>query len=1076
MGADFSRVRLNPLLDYAGVELAQGRVLLDADMNELTGIVDRRLRALSSDVLGRARVSSTTADAFKISVAGGTLQIGKGRLYVDGLLAENHGAKSTDPAKHVFDDLLAESQFADPISYTDQPYLLAPPALPTAGRHLVYLDVWDREVTHLEQTDLVENAVGVDATSRVQTVWQVRVLADDAGATTTCATPDDDVPGWSALIAPSTGVLTTGTFEVAAVDDPCELPPTGGYRGLENQLYRVEIHDPGQPGDKATFKWSRENASVGSRVASIISGTELELQTLGRDDVLRFNTGDWVEITDDVREYSQDPGVIRRVTVVEATRRIQFTPALPDAMLPPAFPDTDLANRHNWRVRRWDQNKKVFRTNPGGNPIEVQDLDAAGSTGLIAVPAAGTTLILEQGVTVSFASTGTTGFRTGDYWVFAARTADASVEPLNRAPPRGIHHHYARLGIWDVAAGTITDCRNPWPPLTEGHDCSCTACVTAESHASGKFTIQDAVNQVRETGGTVCLGPGQYAVAEPVRVVNARSLRIHGQGPNTTVAGPGGIFALQDCLAVAIENLAIVSMGREAAVSVRTALGLWLRWLAITVLGTGAKGSAIALQGVLAAANISENAVFAPIGILANDPAAAPAVGEEQGESFLLAAALAIEDNVLFCARQAVALNGSVLHLMSTRIIGNEVLACVDVAVSALGLGAPASAMRISANTFAITGDGIRCGVGGAWIEDNKLVHSAPARGLDAKATVGIALVAGLDKNGADQCQILSNQVSGFVSAGIEVAAPTRELLVKLNIIESCGNGIVVMAGSEQVSVAIENNLLHNIGPARQDGATMVVGMALGRADAATIAGNTIRTLGVRMRQAESSLCAAILTFGVLRPHVSGNNVSDVAPPGDLLGTTAGIMLRAPYTDFDVSDNQVRRDATPLAQASKGDWFALLAEDFDAEKPIVRLGNLAAVRVDKAKVLVLSGLRAFLWAPAVAPPPTRGSVLGNVLSARGTAPAVAIAAEGECLFNDNRVDSAFGGTAVQLATGIGIVNANRVRGGEASIELKGIKVAAVLGNITTGAITGWTPPAPTPGQPTATWDHINIRA
>ena len=116
-------------------------------------------------------------------------------------------------------------------------------------------------------------------------------------------------------------MLTTGTFEVAPVDDPCELPPTGGYRGLENQLYRVEIHDPGQPGGSATFKWSRENASVGSRVASMVSGTELELATLGRDDVLSFKTGDWVEITDDVREFSQAPGEMRKVTVVEATRR-----------------------------------------------------------------------------------------------------------------------------------------------------------------------------------------------------------------------------------------------------------------------------------------------------------------------------------------------------------------------------------------------------------------------------------------------------------------------------------------------------------------------------------------------------------------------------------------------------------------------------------------------------------------------------------------------------------------------------------------------------------------------------------
>ena len=47
MAADFSRVRFNPLLDYASVEHQQGRVLLDADANELTAIADRRLRAFA---------------------------------------------------------------------------------------------------------------------------------------------------------------------------------------------------------------------------------------------------------------------------------------------------------------------------------------------------------------------------------------------------------------------------------------------------------------------------------------------------------------------------------------------------------------------------------------------------------------------------------------------------------------------------------------------------------------------------------------------------------------------------------------------------------------------------------------------------------------------------------------------------------------------------------------------------------------------------------------------------------------------------------------------------------------------
>jgi hypothetical protein len=279
MAADLSRVRLNSLLDFAGVELKQGGVLLDADANESTAIIDRRLRALASDVLGRATVSATTPDAFKITLVGGEPQIGRGRLYVDGLLAETHGAASDQPARRAFDDLLSELIFTDPVPYDEQPYLPQPPDLPTSGRHLLYLDVWNRDVTHLENPDLVESAVGVETASRIQTVWQVRALAEDAG-NSTCDSPDADLDGWSDLIAPSTGVLTTGTYEVAPADDPCELPATGGYRGLENQLYRVEIHDPGQRAPARPSEWSRENASVGSVIASVVSSTELSCPPL----------------------------------------------------------------------------------------------------------------------------------------------------------------------------------------------------------------------------------------------------------------------------------------------------------------------------------------------------------------------------------------------------------------------------------------------------------------------------------------------------------------------------------------------------------------------------------------------------------------------------------------------------------------------------------------------------------------------------------------------------------------------------------------------------------------------------
>ncbi len=62
---------------------------------------------------------------------------------------------------------------------------------------------------------------------------------------------------------------------------------------------------------------------------------------------------------------------------------------------------------------------------------------------------AATQVVLEHGVVVSFgvAAGGSGVFRSGDHWVFAARTADTSVELLDATPPLGIHHHYARLGV-----------------------------------------------------------------------------------------------------------------------------------------------------------------------------------------------------------------------------------------------------------------------------------------------------------------------------------------------------------------------------------------------------------------------------------------------------------------------------------------------------------------------------------------------------------------------------------------------------------------------------------------------------
>jgi hypothetical protein len=514
MSGDYTRFTFNPTKDFSGVFKQQGRVDLDADWNELIEIADRRWRSETIDIIGHCTVPATTPDAFRIAPAGpGTFDIGIGRMYVDGIQVESHGRP---PATYLAD--LGEQRGTAPVSYGDQPYLPAPlpAALPgTPGTtDLVYIDVWQREVTVLEDPGLREIALGgPDTATRVQSVWQVRVLPDvgDHGC-------GDDIPEWNETVAPSAGRLTTSTVAPPASDDPCIISPTGGYRGLENRLYRVEIHAVGPIGGgaPAKFKWSRNNATIASSVTAIPSSTQVTVQQVGRDQVLRFDIGSWIELTDDFRELQGLAGHTAQITAIdEANRTLTFAPAIPGTI---GFDPSD-PTRHT-RVRRWDQS---------------QNVDASGLLDVTAGP-----IEIEDGIRVTFALDPAGGsFKVGDFWVFAARTADGSVELLDAAPPRGILHHFCRLGFIHWGANpdttTVTDCREHWPPICCEAGCTVTVGDGVDSH--GQFTdIQQAIDALSNRGGVVCIGRGFYTVrAGLVLDATKRNVIIRGMGPATRI-------------------------------------------------------------------------------------------------------------------------------------------------------------------------------------------------------------------------------------------------------------------------------------------------------------------------------------------------------------------------------------------------------------------------------------------------------------------------------------------------------------------------------------------------------------
>lgn len=606
MGGDYERFTFDPFKNYAGVFEQQGRVKLSADWNEQVQLIDRRWRAETIDILGRCIVPDSTPDAFRITPTGsGTFMIGIGRMYVDGLLAECHGLEPL-----IYDDSLSEQRGTTEIPYTDQPYFPAPvpPELPgTEGTtDLVYLHVWQREVTAIEDPEIQEKALdGPDTATRIQTAWQVGVLPDVGDLS--CADP---LAAWDALTAPSAGRLTTAAIAPPASDDPCILSPSGGYRGLENRFYRVEIHQAGALGT-ARFKWSRDNGSIVAAVEAISAGQDqLTISSLGRDQVLRFQVDDWIEVWDDPLEFSRAAGLadtaghLARITNIdEANRILTIQPAIPASF---NFDATE-PDRHT-RVRKWDQ----------------QSAD-----GLLDVTAG--TIDLEDGVQISFSTDPANGeFKVGDSWNFYARTVDGSVELLQAAPPHSILHHYCRLALitWGdtVETTAVSDCRIHPSPCCEGF---CTVTVGDGIDSEGDFTdIQEAIDSLDSRGGVVCIGRGVFPVSRSIRLgPSNRRITIRGTGLATCILftpeenTSESFMLLRSTEHIRIESLFVVSLSARNLINANSCHFCTVQDCALVNLNVQTEQEVVSGRGIELLGNcvgwkIERNAILAAKGIV----------------------------------------------------------------------------------------------------------------------------------------------------------------------------------------------------------------------------------------------------------------------------------------------------------------------------------------------------------------------------------------------------------------------------------------------------------------------------
>jgi hypothetical protein len=614
MTANISADTFRPSKRFSAVVVGQGEALLDSAVNEDGEIVRHRMDVTGRDEIGGAGVPKD-AGGFEVTVApdGLDLFLSPGRIYVDGSLCVNEpqpvdavvGSPSAVKVAIAAPDGMpfAAGQWLDvtgggaaqrmklkTAAGRDLDFTQAVPGMPAAGSHVtvqrvtslrgqpdrftfdpfdpmstehvvagsyrVELDVWHRHISPVEDPSIREPALGeAESSTRMKVVWQVRLVSAGPIGGGACAPAAPAAPG----------LLRASTVPGLPTDDACLLPDEAGYRGLENQLYRVEVHT--SSASEVVLKWQRDNASMASRLTAV--GTTLVVEDMGRDDERGFVQATLVDVTDDALELEHRAGDLLDV--------LDTDKAQGQIMVATASTKASLAR--GARARRWDGRIVI-------DPMS---------------PTAGQPVLLERGLQVALEPG---RLRSGDFWLIPARSAtsagggalvlpaDDDGTPLPQ-PPRGVQHHVASLALVDTDGqrflgrpANVRECRRPFPPLTaiEASDVGLDDAIAqlgaddvqeaidalAQRSAGSRCSLligpgEDLATAIARLDGVqdalICLRVGAYQLNVPLVIDNRRHIELVGSGPGTEVVAAQSETALRfsRCQSVKVTDLSLES-------------------------------------------------------------------------------------------------------------------------------------------------------------------------------------------------------------------------------------------------------------------------------------------------------------------------------------------------------------------------------------------------------------------------------------------------------------------------------------------------------------------------------------
>ncbi|MGA2047770.1 MAG: DUF6519 domain-containing protein, partial [Terracidiphilus sp.] len=551
MASDRARISYDKSRNYRSVVAQQGRVTLEADVNEAAWIAGDALRLETIDIVGPV---GTPDNGYQVSVSssGTEFVVGEGTLYLGGWRMELDHAV----------------QLNNQPDWQNQP---APSPLTATTTDVVALLAIEQSVTAVEDQALREVALGGPDTAARMRLMQHFVEVPVSA--TSCLGAAKQVAG---VLAENGLSVNSKTLELqfdASLRvsfnpppqpvDPCCPPVQGGYLGADNQLLRVTVtaYDPNTK--QGTLLWGWNNASFLYRAALVDAGASPQILTLSPSPI----------DTEHTPQPNQAIEVLRTQCVLgdaTATDR-NYVAALQGQVMTlgsgsvfannqltlPATLDSDYSSdKHPLFVRLWQA--QVPFTEGQKTPLDS---------------------VSGVAVTIHMKKMPAAPFDARPYWHFAVRpNTPQEIYPQRYLEgdqlPDGPRQWLCDLAVVQTVQGqsvpsgatsppTLTvleNCVPSFEPLTSQESCGCCELVLNSSDKEWQLKLQTVLNDSSFSAINVCFQPGRFEVTGKI-VFTQAAVKIRGAGFGTVLLG-GSLEAVMEfdkCGAVTLTDFSVAA-------------------------------------------------------------------------------------------------------------------------------------------------------------------------------------------------------------------------------------------------------------------------------------------------------------------------------------------------------------------------------------------------------------------------------------------------------------------------------------------------------------------------------------